>query len=132
MPQNQNVRAVKKYGDRPNNGVPSNPLPQPLVEPQVPRVQERIPILVQRNQDDDHIVRRAQQNNLEGQNNRANIVETLLTQNSFNMSLHRPNFVSALTEYVLMEELPREWKVPNSPNLVEKQTNPLSNTLLVI
>jgi len=28
------------------------------------------------------------------------------------MGLHRPNFVSALSEYVLMEELPRGWKVP--------------------
>jgi len=49
---------------------------------------------------------------LVGQNNIVNIVETLLTQNGFNMGLHRPNFVSALSEYVLMEELPRGWKVP--------------------
>lgn len=28
------------------------------------------------------------------------------------MGLHRRNFVSALSEYVLMEELPRGWKVP--------------------
>jgi len=49
---------------------------------------------------------------LEGQNNIANIVETLLTQNGFNLGLHRPNFVSPLCEYVAMEELPRGWKIP--------------------
>jgi len=112
LPQNQNPRHVEMSVGRPNNGIPANPLQQPVVEPRVPRVQERIPIVVQRNQDADHIVRRAKQNNLEGQNNLGNIVETLLTQNGFNMGLHRPNFVSALSEYMLMEELPRGWKVP--------------------
>jgi len=68
--------------------------------------------LVQRNQDPDQIVRQAQQVNLEGQNNIANVVETLLTQNGFNLGLHRPNFVSPLPEYVTMEELPRGWKIP--------------------
>ena len=112
MPQNQNPRHVEMYVDRPNNEIPANPLQQPVVEPQVQKVQESVPILVQRNQDADHIVRRAQQNNLEGQNNVANIVETLLTQNGFNMGLHRPNFMPALSEFVLMEELPKGWKVP--------------------
>ena len=68
--------------------------------------------MVQRNQDPDQIVRQAQQVNLEGQNNIANVVETLLTQNGFNLGLHRPNFVSPLPEYVTMEELPRGWKIP--------------------
>jgi hypothetical protein len=114
MPQNQNPRPIVEYIDKPNNGIPANPLQQHVVEPQVPRVQERVPILVQRNQDVDHIFRRAQHNNLEGQNNIANIVETLLTQNGFNMVLQRPEYVSALSEYVLMEELHRGWKVPKS------------------
>jgi len=47
-----------------------------------------VPILVQRNQDPNQIVRQAQQINLEGQNNIANVVETLLTQNGFNLGLH--------------------------------------------
>jgi len=87
-------------------------VPQPVVEPQVPRVLERVPILVHRNQDPYQIFRQAQQINLEGQNNSANLVKTLLTQNGFNLGLHRPNFVSPLFKYVTMEELPKGWKIP--------------------
>ena len=46
------------------------------------------------------------------------MVEALLAQNGFNMGLHRPNFVSALSEYVLMTELPRNWKVPKFTKFV--------------
>jgi len=49
---------------------------------------------------------------LEGQNNIANVVEIPLTQNGFNLGLHRPNIVSPLSEYVAMEELPMGWKIP--------------------
>jgi len=42
MPQNQNPRPVERYVDRPNNEIPANPLQQLVVEPQVPRVQERV------------------------------------------------------------------------------------------
>ncbi|AES69713.1 hypothetical protein MTR_3g033710 [Medicago truncatula] len=28
------------------------------------------------------------------------------------MGLHKPNFVSALSDYVLAEELPKGWKIP--------------------
>jgi len=48
----------------------------------------------------------AQQNNFEGRNNIANMVEAILAQNGFNMGLHMPNFVSALSEYVLQAEMP--------------------------
>jgi hypothetical protein len=112
IPQVQNLRPVEVPVNRPNDGNLVNPVPQPVVEPPVPGVQERLPILVQRNQDPDQIVRQAQQINLEGQNNIANVVETLLTQNGFNLGLHRPNFVSPLSEYVAMEELARGWKIP--------------------
>jgi len=84
VPQTQNPRPVEMYTCRPYDEISANPLPQLVVESQVPRVHERIPILVQRNQDGDHIVRRTQQNIFECQNNIANIVETLLTQNGFN------------------------------------------------
>jgi len=73
---------------------------QPVLELQ--EESKRAPILVQRNQDVDQVVRQIQQNNFDGRNNIANIVETLLVQNGFNMGLHRPNFVSALSDYVLM------------------------------
>jgi len=54
----------------------------------------------------------ARRNNYDGQNNIGNVVEALLAQNGFNMGLHRPNFVSALSEYVLETDLSRNRKIP--------------------
>ena len=54
----------------------------------------------------------ARRNNYEGQHNIVNIVEALLAHNGFNMALHRPNFVSALSEYVLETDLSRNTKIP--------------------
>ncbi|PNX63012.1 hypothetical protein L195_g061409, partial [Trifolium pratense] len=68
--------------------------------------------MVRRNQDPDEVVREVQNNNLLGQHNLANMVETILAQNGLNTGCRRPNFVSAFTEYVLQTELPRGWKVP--------------------
>jgi len=73
---------------------------------------ETVPILVNRHQDADQVVVQACQINYEGQNNMANIVEALLAQNGFNMGLHRPNFVSTLSEYALETDLPRNTKIP--------------------
>jgi len=49
----------------------------------------------------------ADQDNYEGPNNIANLVKNLLAQNGFNMGFRIPNFTTALFEYVLMTELPR-------------------------
>lgn len=49
---------------------------------------------------------------LGGQDNITNVVEQILAQNDLSVGLHRPNFVSALSEYVLQTELPRGWKIP--------------------
>ncbi|PNX77758.1 hypothetical protein L195_g033729 [Trifolium pratense] len=68
--------------------------------------------LVHRNQDADEVVRNVQQDNYDGQNNLANMVETILAHNGLNVGLHRPNLVSAFSEYVLHTELPRGWKIP--------------------
>jgi len=73
---------------------------------------ERFPVLVNRHQDADQVVMQARQDNYEGHNNIANVVENLLAQNGFNMGIRRPNFTSTLSEYVLMTELRRNWKVP--------------------
>ena len=70
---------------------------QPVVELQLQGEPERTPILVQRNQDANQMVRQVQQSNFDGRNNIANIVEPLLAQNDFNICLHRPNFVSAFS-----------------------------------
>jgi len=79
---------------------------------------ETVPILVNRHQDADQVVVQARQNNYEGKNNIANIVEPFLAQNGFNMGLHRPNFISALSEYVLETDLPRNTKIPKFTKFV--------------
>ncbi|KAK2388635.1 hypothetical protein QL285_062295 [Trifolium repens] len=109
---------------------PFNPRPA-YVAPQVTPNQEPIPmtqeeyqyqnevnqnppvVMVRRNQDPDEVVRNVQNNNnFAGHNNLATLVETILNQNGLNTGTRRPNFVSALSEYVLQTELRRGWKVP--------------------
>jgi len=111
--QNQNAREGEIPVEVVDNQVPRNlAQQQQLVQPQAREEPERIPIMVNRHQDADQVVMQARRNNYEGQNNIANVVETLLAQNGFTMGLDRLNFVSALSEYVLMSELPRNWKIP--------------------
>jgi len=112
VPQNQNVRPIEIPVEGPVNQMPGNVAQQQLVEPQAQDEPERALILVNGHQGVDQVVMQACQNNYEGQNNIANMVKALLAQNGFNMRLHKPNFVSALSEYVIMTELPRNWKVP--------------------
>lgn len=45
-------------------------------------------------------------------NNLEVMVETIVVQNRVNVGLHRPNYTSLLSEYVLQSELPARWKVP--------------------
>ncbi|MCH97962.1 hypothetical protein A2U01_0018960, partial [Trifolium medium] len=85
---------------------------EPQVQMGMPRIPNHGVTLVHRNQDADEVVRNVQQDNFDGQNNLAHMVETILAQNGLNVGLHRPNFVSALSEYVLQTELPRGWKIP--------------------
>jgi len=40
------------------------------------------------------------------------LVENIKAQNSLNVGLHRPNFVSPLSEHELQTELPRGYKIP--------------------
>ena len=75
------------------------------------------------------MIRNVQQNRLEGENNLAHLVETILAQNGLNMGLHRPNFVSALSEYVLQSELPRNWKVPKFTKFAGDTNESTVNTL---
>ncbi|XP_045831224.1 uncharacterized protein LOC123922561 [Trifolium pratense] len=119
---NQNIQPIRNQehvqdrGLPINVGVPVNQVPQ-MVQEEPPeqvvnQVQDPGIVLVNRNQIADEVVRNVQQNNFAQQNNLANLVETILTQNGFNVGLHRPNFVSPLAEYVLQTELPRVWKIP--------------------
>lgn len=45
------------------------------------------------------------------------MVEKILTQYGLNVDLHMPNFIYALSEYVLQIELPRGWKIPKFTKL---------------
>lgn len=46
------------------------------------------------------------------------MVNQILTQNDLNIDLHRPNFIYALSEYVLQTELPTGWKISNFTKFV--------------
>ncbi|XP_028207947.1 uncharacterized protein LOC114391142 [Glycine soja] len=100
----------------PNNpGMQMAQAPQPLarIEPPAQQVEPNPGIvLVNRNQNADEVIGNVQQNRFDRQNNLAQMVETILVQNGLNLGLHRPNFVSALSEYVLQTELPRGVKIP--------------------
>ncbi|WJX89442.1 hypothetical protein P8452_71441 [Trifolium repens] len=132
VPQIQNV-VPSQITQAPNNAImlaPNNVVnpinqvqqPVPVAEPQVqiqaqqqalPQVEQNPGIvLVNRNQNADDVVRNVQNYNFAGQNNIANLVETILAQNGLNIGMHRPHFVSALSEHVLQTELPRGWKIP--------------------
>ncbi|XP_045822090.1 uncharacterized protein LOC123914975 [Trifolium pratense] len=112
----RNQTQVQNQGFHVNNEIPNNQVPQVVQEeppaPVVNHVPEPEVILVNRNQNADEVVRNVQRNNFAQQDNLANLVETILTQNGFNVGLHRPNFISPLSEYVLQTELPRGWKIP--------------------
>ena len=86
-------------------------MPQPQqVEPMVQAHPEVI--LVDRNHDADEVVRSIQQQNFRAHNNIATLVENIMAQNGLNKGLHRPKFVSPLSEYVLQTELPKDYKIP--------------------
>jgi hypothetical protein len=108
--QNANVRPTENLAEEQINHVPENQAQ--MAQPQIREEPVRVPIVVNMHQDADQVVMQGRRNNYEGHNNIANVVEALLAQNGFNMGLHRPNFVSALSEYVLETDLPRNWKVP--------------------
>jgi len=81
-----------------------------LVEP-VNQGQPKV-VLVDRNNNADEVVRNDKQQTLGTHNNIANLDENIMAQNGLNIGLHRPNFVSPLSELVLQSELPRGYKIP--------------------
>jgi len=87
------------------------PMPQPQPVEPVIQGQPKI-ILVDRNNNADEVVRNVQRQNIGAYNNIANLVENIMAQNGLNIGLHRPNFVSPLSELVLQSELPRGYKIP--------------------
>jgi len=110
--QNLNVGPTENPTVGQMNQAPENGVQPQRVQPPAQEEPQEVPIVVNMHQDADQVVMQARRNNYEGQNNIANMVEALLAQNGFNMGLHRPNFVSALSEYVLETNLPRNTKIP--------------------
>jgi hypothetical protein len=91
------------------------PQPQP-VEPMI-QGQPKV-VFVDRNNDVDEVVRNVQQQNIGAHNNIANLVKNIMAQNGLNIGLHRPNFVSPLSELVLQSKLPRGCKIPKFTKFV--------------
>eukprot|EP00256_Glycine_max_P062132 XP_014631525.1 uncharacterized protein LOC106798860 [Glycine max] len=110
------IQAPVQEIQMPNNpGMQMAQAPQPVarIEPPAQQVEPNPGIvLVNRNQNADEVIGNVQQNRFDRQNNLAQMVETILVQNGLNLGLHRPNFVSPLSEYVLQTELPRGVKIP--------------------
>jgi len=101
----QSLRLVEPMVQRPQL------VPQP--QPVEPVIQGQLEvILVGRNDNADEVVRNVQQQNIGAQNIIANLVENIMAQNGLNIGLHRPNFVSPLSELVYQIELPRGYKIP--------------------
>jgi len=115
--QDQSTRPVEVPTERNNDQLTDNRALRRAVPPPTQGELKWFPVLVNRRQDADQVVMQAGQDNYEGHDNIANVVDNLLAQSGFNMGLHRPNFTSALSEYVLMTELPRNWKVPKFTKL---------------
>ena len=102
--QNQQpLRLIEPMVQRPQ------PVPQPqLVEPVIQGQLEVI--LVDRNDNADEVVRIVKQQTIGAHNNIANLVESIMAQNGLIIGLHRPNFVSPLSELVLQSERPKGYK----------------------
>jgi len=104
MQNQQLLRLVEPMSQRPQH-VPQ-PQPVELVNQGRPEV-----ILVDRNNNVDEVVRNVQRQNIGAHNSITKLVENIMAQNGLNIGLHRPTFVSPLSELALQFELPRGYKI---------------------
>ncbi|XP_050890388.1 uncharacterized protein LOC127095791 [Lathyrus oleraceus] len=84
----------------------------PRAEQQIPREMEPRVVMVNRHQNADEFVQQIQRNDMAVDNNLVAMVERIMARNGVDVGLHRPNYTSPLSEYVLQSELPARWKVP--------------------
>ncbi|XP_050895309.1 uncharacterized protein LOC127101926 [Lathyrus oleraceus] len=68
--------------------------------------------MVNRNQNVDDIIRQVRHDDVAADNNLAAIVERIMVQNGVNFGLRRPNYTSALSEYILQSKAPLRTKIP--------------------
>lgn len=97
------------HGDVENQGVAVEP---PWIKQQVSREREPRVVMVNRNQDADKVIHRVRHDDMARDNNLVVMVKRIIERNEVNISLHRPNYISPLSEYILQIEFPRGWKVP--------------------
>ncbi|XP_050898411.1 uncharacterized protein LOC127105285 [Lathyrus oleraceus] len=80
---------------------------------QILRVARRPPVvLVNKNQDPDHVVRQIRHEAAAGEQNLEVIVVRIIERNGISSGLQRPTYSSPFPDSVLQTELPRGWKVP--------------------
>lgn len=84
----------------------------PRAEQQIPREREPRVLMVNRHQNADEFVQQILRDDMEADNNLAAMVERIMAWNGVAVGLHRLNYTSPLSEYVLQSELPVRWKVP--------------------
>lgn len=78
-----------------------------------------------RHQNVDELVQQIRHDKMETDNNLAALVERIMAQNGVDVGLHRPNYTSPLSEYVLHAELPLGGKSLNSLSFLGILVNPL-------
>ncbi|XP_050909793.1 uncharacterized protein LOC127123633 [Lathyrus oleraceus] len=123
---------IRDFMGAPRAPVRQNPMPPPRSETQVRqeemtddiveqeyqefehihRVARRPPmVLVNRNQDPDHVVRQIRHEVAVGEQNLETIIERIITRNRISSGLQRTTYSSPLSDFILHTELPRGWKV---------------------
>ncbi|XP_050878493.1 uncharacterized protein LOC127082302 [Lathyrus oleraceus] len=68
--------------------------------------------MVNRHQNADEVVQQIRRDDMAANNNLETMVERIMMRNGVDVGLHRPNYTSPLSEYVLQSESSARWKVP--------------------
>lgn len=97
-----------------NQGIGVKPprVEPPRAEEQIPRERESRVVLGNRHQDADELIQRIRCDDMAANNNLTTMVERIMVRNGVDVGLHRPNYMSRLSEHVLQAESPPRWKVP--------------------
>ncbi|XP_050895609.1 uncharacterized protein LOC127102255 [Lathyrus oleraceus] len=78
--------------------------------------------MVNRNENDDDIIRQIRHDDVTADNNLAAIVERIMVRNGVNFGLRRPNYTSPLAEYVLQTDAFLRTKIPKFTKFVGDTT----------
>ncbi|XP_050909154.1 uncharacterized protein LOC127122925 [Lathyrus oleraceus] len=78
--------------------------------------------MVNRNQNDDDIIRQVRHGDMAADNNLVVIVKRIMARNGVNFGLRRPNYTSPASEYILQAEAPPRTKIPKFTKFVGDTT----------